>query len=355
MRPRTEPVKWAAAGARVTMDDVAREAGVSRALVSLVMRESPKVSDKRRQRVLAVAERLGYWPNAMARGLASRRTRTVGVLLNELHNPFYAEVLDGIDEESERLGYRVLIASAGARPRGEERAVEAFLEYRTDGIVLVGPRLPAAAIAGLAAAVPVVVVARGVRSGMVDSVANDDYKGVSEVVRHLAALGHTRIAHIDGGSGAGASSRRTAFVRAMRDNGLEAGTQVVPGDYTDRAGARAVERLLAVGGLPSAICAANDFVAAGAIDRLQIEGLRVPADVSVVGYDDVFLAGLRGISLTTVNQPRPEMGRIALAAVVERIEGGRTEAVHVRLTPELVVRSSTAPPNPNRLRACSSL
>jgi len=337
------------------MDDVAREAGVSRALVSLVMRESPKVSDQRRERVLTVARRLGYRPNAMARGLASRRTRTVGVLLNELHNPFYAEVLDGIDEESERLGYRVLIASAGSRPRGEERAVEAFLEYRTDGIVLVGPRVPTGAIEGLAAAVPVVVVARGIRSGMVDSVANDDYRGVSDVVGHLAALGHSRITHIDGGRGAGASTRRAAFVRAMRQHGRDGGMQVIPGDYTDRAGARAVERLLADGDLPTAIFAANDFVAAGVIDRLQIEGLRVPADVSVVGYDDVFLAGLRGISLTTVNQPRPEMGRIALAAVVERIEEGRTEAVHVRLTPELVVRSSTAPPNSNRVRARSGL
>lgn len=332
------------------MDDIAREADVSRALVSLVMRESPKVSDERRGRVLAVAERLGYRPNAMARGLASRRTRTVGVLLNELHNPFYAEVLDGIDEESERLGYRILIASAGSRPRGEERAVEAFLEYRTDGIVLVGPRLPTRAIDDLAAAVPVVVVARGIRSGLVDSVANDDYRGVGDVVGHLTALGHSRITHIDGGRGAGASTRRAAFVRAMRSHGCDDGMRVIPGDYTDRAGARAVERLLEGGDLPTAIFAANDFVAAGAIDRLLAAGLRVPADVSVVGYDDVFLAGLRGISLTTVNQPRPEMGRIGLAALVERVEVGRAEAVHVRLTPELVVRSSTAPPAATRRR-----
>ncbi|RDI75708.1 Transcriptional regulator [Gaiella occulta] len=350
MRSRNEPVKWPAAGVRVTMEDVAREAGVSRALVSLVMRDSPKVGVKRRERVLAVAERLGYRPNAMARGLASRRTRTVGVLLNELHNPFYAEVLDGVDEEAERLGYRILIASAGARTRGEERAVEAFLEYRTDGIVLVGPRLSASAITGLAEAVPVVVVARVMRSSMVDSVANDDYQGVRAVVGHLTALGHRRIAHIDGGSGAGASTRRAAYARAMREHGCDGGRRVIAGDYTAQAGARAVERMLADGDMPTAIFAANDFVAAGAIDRLDAEGLRVPEDVSVVGYDDVFLAGLRGLSLTTVNQPRPEMGRLALAALVERIEEGRSDALHVRLTPELVVRSSTARPRGSALR-----
>lgn len=326
------------------MEDVAREAAVSRALVSLVMRGSPKVSEERRARVVAAAERLGYRPNAMARGLASRRTRTVGVLLNELHNPFYAEVLDGVDEEAERLGYRVLIASAGARRRGEERAVEAFLEYRVDGIVLVGPRLPAAAISRLAAAVPVAVVARRVRSQAVDSIANDDYQGVSAVVGHLVALGHRKILHIDGGNGGGASTRRAAYVRAMREHGRGDAVRVVPGDYTASAGALAVEHLLRDGGLPTAIFAANDFVAAGAIDRLQAEGLRVPEDVSVVGYDDVFLAGLRGLSLTTVNQPRPEMGRLALAAVVERIEAGRVDPTRVRLRPELVVRSTTAAP-----------
>lgn len=326
------------------MDDVARAAGVSRALVSLVMRDSPKVSDERRAKVAAAADRLGYRPNAMARGLASRRTRTVGVLLNELHNPFYAEVLDGVDEEAERLGYRVLIASAGARTQGEERAVEAFLEYRVDGIVLVGPRLPTAAIARLAEAVPVVVVARGVRSQAVDSVANDDYHGVSAVVSHLAGLGHREIAHIDGGGGGGASTRRAAYVRAMREHGCAEGIRILRGDYTARAGALAVEQLVHGAVLPTAIFAANDFVAAGAIDRLQAEGLRVPGDVSVAGYDDTFLAGLRGLSLTTVNQPRPEMGRLALAALLERIETGRSDPVRIRLRPELVVRSTTAAP-----------
>jgi DNA-binding LacI/PurR family transcriptional regulator len=325
------------------MEDVAREAGVSRALVSLVMREQPNVSDERRRRVREAAARLGYRPNAMARSLASRRTKTVGVILDDLRNPFFAEIAGGVEELASELGYKLLLGAGGRQAKRERAAIGALLEYRVDGLILVSPRLRAADVAAAGSEAPLVLVGRQIRGVDADFVVIDEAHGCELVLDHLVGLGHERIAHVDGGSGAGGPQRRTAYVRGMKQRRLGRHVQVISGDFTEEAGVSAAERLLRDGELPTAIFAANDMVAAGLLGGFDRAGVDVPGELSIVGYDNISIAHLAHVSLTTVDQPRTEMGRLALELLLDRIDNRRPNVLRL-IEPTLVVRSTTAAP-----------
>lgn len=339
------------APSRPTIVDVARHAGVSKSLVSLVMRGANTVSDEKRRLVLDAAAALGYRPNAAARSLVRRRTNLLGIVLSDLHNPFYAEVVDGIEAEAGPREYRTIISTVDKRALAERAALDTLLELRVDGLILASPMLELdRVVAAASRELPIVLVARRSHVARVDSIRNDDSRGAALVVQHLAELGHERIAHIDGGTGSGAPERRDGYMQAMRERGLGARVRVVPGTYTEDGGRGGVAALFADGDPPTAIFVANDLAAIGALGALADRGLRVPDDVSIVGYDNTSLAAVRHIDLTTVDQPRPEMGRKAVTLLLERLARKRERSRHLLVPPTLVVRGSTMPP-PARSRA----
>ncbi|WP_331766210.1 LacI family DNA-binding transcriptional regulator [Embleya sp. NBC_00896] len=327
-----------------TLEDVAARAGVSRSLVSLVMRGSPKVSETRRQAVLAAARELGYRPNLNARTLATGSSSTLGVMISDLHNPYFAEVVDGVEAAANDNDMDIILGTGGRRPAHERRSVERLLQFRPAGLLLLGPVVETSAIEEAASQVPTVLVARSVRAGHVDTVNDDGATGSALAVEHLAALGHRHIVHVDGGAGSQSLVRRRGYEQAMKRLALTRHMRVVPSEYTDTGGAKAARALLGGDELPTAIVAANDFNAVGIIGELSEAGVRVPQDVSVIGYDNTHLAGLRHIGLTTINQPREEMGRLATETLLQRLRGERTKAARHLLHPELVIRTSTGAP-----------
>lgn len=327
-----------------TIRDVAERAGVSKSLVSLVMRGSPQVGAKRREAVLRAAADLDYRPNAVARSLVRKRSFVIGVVLSDLHNPFFAEVVDGIEEEARAWSYQALFSTASLSPEREVEALETFLQLRTDGLILAGAELPTQDIVTVAAMAPVVLVTRSTRSPLLDSVTNDDRAGARLAIEHLVALGHRAIAHIDGGRGAGAAARRSSYLATMRSFGLAGQASIVRGAFTEEGGAGGVERLLARGRPPTAIFAANDLAAVGALHALEERALRVPEDVSLVGYDNSSLAALGHVDLTTIDQPRRELGAAAVRLLLERLDRGRREARHLVVPPHLVTRGTTSSP-----------
>lgn len=327
-----------------TILDVAERAGVSKSLVSLVMRDSPRVSDGKRAAVLQAAEELRYRPNAVARSLVRQRSSLIGVMLSDLHNPFFVEVVDGIEQEARAANYHALFNTGGRTAEGEGVAIETLLQLRTDGLILAGPVLTAKEIRAAAATTQVVLIARPSRWPEVDSVTNDDRVGARLAVEHLIALGHRRIAHIDGGNGAGSGARRAGYLDAMRHAGLGDDALVVRGAYTEDGGAMGIAQLFNDGHGPTAVFAANDLAAFGALHGLEERRLKVPDDVSLVGYDNIKPGALGRNHLTTIDQPRREMGVTAVHLLLDRLNERTLRGRHVLLAPTLVVRSTSARP-----------
>jgi DNA-binding LacI/PurR family transcriptional regulator len=325
---------------RPTLEDVAERAGVSRALVSIVMRDAAGASEQTRERVRRVADEIGYRPDPRARRLRQHRTRLIGVTFTA-GQEFHADLVDGVYVAAEELGYDVVLS--GVTPhRDEPRALRTLIDDRCEGLVLIGPEMPARQLGNLAAKVPVVVVARRVRG--VDAVRSDDVAGAALGMEHLLGLGHRRILYLDGGRAPGAAERRRGYMRAARVARLPELT--LPGGLTEREGAAAASAMLESQSLPSAVFAFNDRCALGVMDVLIRAGVPVPKQVSVLGFDDSPLAGLAHVDLTTIRQDSAGLARAAIARLVARLDEASVDggAVDIAREPTLIVRGSTAPP-----------
>jgi DNA-binding LacI/PurR family transcriptional regulator len=331
-----------AAVRRPRLEDVAAHVGLSSATVSLVLRGVPGPSAETRRRVLQAAGDLGYRPNRTASLLARRRSHLLGVLL-EVRNSFHAELVEDLQAAAEHVGYE-LVLSTVTRTRDEQRAVETLLDFRCEALILLGPVAPPARLAALGQQLPVIAVGRRVAADGVDVVRTADDRGVGQAVSHLAGLGHRTIAYVDGGKGVIPGDRRRGYLTAMRRHGLGDRIDVIPGDHTEESGLRAATALLGQPELPTAVVAFNDRCAVGLLDGLNRAGVDVPGWVSIVGYDDSPLARLAHINLTTVSQNTRHQAEHAVAAAVERLDGGRSVPREVVLTPRLVVRQTVGPP-----------
>jgi DNA-binding LacI/PurR family transcriptional regulator len=329
--------------ARPRLDDVAARAGVSTASASLVLRGKPGPSQQTREAVLAAAEALGYRADRTASLLARRRTQLFGVVM-DVSSPFHAELVEEIHEAAESRGYDVVVSPL-TRSRGEARAVETLLDSRCEALLLLGPSLPPADLAELAAGGVVVSIGRRLSVPGVDVVRAADDRGVALAVEHLLAAGHRDVVFADGPRGPIATLRRQGYRQAVRRALGGEAVRVVAGGSTEDDGFATVAALQADRDhrQPTAVVAFNDRLALGILDRLRRGGHAVPGEVSVVGYDDGPVARLGTVALTTVSQDPRAMAEAAVAAAADRLDG-RTEHVDVVLEPHLVVRATTGPP-----------
>ncbi len=331
---------------RPTMADVAERAGVSRTLVSFILDGKPGASDETRQRVLAIAEEIGYRPDSAARLLAQGRSRTIGVMI-DVRQLFQAELVTEIYPAAEQLGYEVLL-SANLPDRTEAAVVDSLISHRCGALLLLGPRAAPSDLLRLAERVPLVVAGRRLPGLQPDvplaTVRTNDAKGMRQAVDYLVDLGHRRIHHVDGGTDPGSADRSRAYRAAMRAHGLTDEITVIAGAHNEEAGAAAARTMLAAAELPTAVLAGNDRCALGILDVFTRSGVAVPEQVSLVGYDDSRLSENPRIDLTTIHQDAPDIARRAVELAVTMLVDGRDHGRDVVLEPTLVVRGTTSPP-----------
>jgi LacI family transcriptional regulator len=336
------------AGGAVTLRDVARVAGVHPATVSRALNEETRglVNEETARRVLKAAQKLGYRPNPIARGLKTNQSYTIGVLIPDLTNPLFPPILRGIEDRLETAGYTPLIANTDNDPERELLDSQTMRARQVDGIIAATARRDHRLHdALLEAGIELVLVNRRQEELPVSSATADDLMGMRLSVEHLASLGHRRIAHLAGPLDYSTGlDRYEGFHEAMRAAGLEPDPELVlvAEAFTESEGARLCGQLMSDGRQFTAVAAANDLLALGCYDVFADRGVSCPADISVVGFNDMPFAARFNPPLTTIHIPHYEIGKAAGELMLERLQDGDSQPRDIRLEPSLTVRESTA-------------
>jgi DNA-binding LacI/PurR family transcriptional regulator len=327
----------------ISIKDIARTANVSHSTVSRALRNSPLVNAETGALIRRIALEKGYTVSAVARSLVTRRTNTIGVVVTSIADPFVGEVVGGIEEFALAHGYSLLLATCHADPAREVRAVESFQERRVDGVLVTSSRVGALYMPMLARMkVPIVLINNQHPGEFGFTVTIDNLNGARAATRHLVDRGHRHIAYIGDEFGFQSDTERFAGYRQILEDagiGFEPGL-VARGDSGPETGVRAMSQLLAAPKPPTAVFCYNDMIAIGAMRAAREKGLAIPVDLSVVGFDDLFVSSYIDPPLTTVRQPKHQMGRDAAQILLELLAGAKPES---RITQgELIVRQSTA-------------
>jgi DNA-binding LacI/PurR family transcriptional regulator len=326
--------------------DVAREAGVSTATVSHVINNTRYVSEATRGRVLRAIKRCDYYPNAHARSLALGRSHTLGLLVSDIANPFFPELVKSIETAAFEHGYDVLLSNTNYDAKRTRNYVRRFIERKVASVALMTSELEAELIEELARKkVPVVLLDQNAAAERMSNLNVDYAHGIDEAVRHLVSLGHHRIAYIGGPNRLlSAQKRLVAFRESMRHHLNEKSSPIYEADFRLEGGQKAAHEMFSARRKPTAVIAANDMMALGVMRECRTRGLRLPEDLSIVGFDDIAFAQLADPPLTTVCLPREQLGRKVVEAMLRSIEESNKKGIEVSIPTHLIVRESTCAP-----------
>jgi len=326
------------------MKDVARLAGVSTSTVSHVINNNRFVSESIREKINAAIAQLNYAPSALARSLKINQTRTIGMLITSSSNPFYSEVVQGVERSCYERGYSLILCNTNGDEERMNRSIETLLQKRVDGLIMMFTEnhCPSKETLSRYPSIPVIMMDWAPFAGVNDIIQDNAFIGGKMATEFLIAQGYRRIACITGPlDKTTATQRQAGFRQAMQDAGLAIlpGFEVT-GDFEFAGGLAAMHTLLALPEPPQAVFAGNDAMAVGVYQAIYQHKLRIPEDIAVVGYDDIQLAQYLTPPLTTIHQPKDELGELAIDTLLHRLQEPEAEAQILVLTPELVVRGS---------------